>query len=178
MYDIIYMVSKMEKKKTKKEIVRMLLKQGSNIENEDELIEMLIDEPIAVDVEKEDKKALKFGDRLADAITEVAGSWGFIIGFLLFLGIWILINLLGIISLDPFPFILLNLLLSCLAAIQAPIIMMSQNRQSKKESLRNQNDYRTDLKSEIILEELHDQMGEILKNQRKILKQLENEDSD
>ena len=88
---------------------------------------------------------------------------------------WIVLNtivLVGDKSLDPYPFILLNLLLSCLAALQAPIIMMSQNRQAAKDSLRNQNDYRTDLKSELILEELHDKMDEILDNQEKIIKEL------
>ena len=79
-------------------------------------------------------------------------------------------------DLDPYPFILLNLVLSCVAAIQAPIIMMSQNREAKKDSLRNQNDYNTDLKSEILLEELHIEMKEILKNQRKILKYIEDDE--
>ena len=70
---------------------------------------------------------------------------------------------------DPFPYVLLNLVLSCIAAIQAPIIMMSQNRQAAKDSLRNQNDYRTDLKSELILESLHDHINEVLKNQKRII---------
>lgn len=165
----------MEKKRTTKEIVKMLLKQNFNEENEDELIELLIDQPIAVDIEKEDLKSLKFGDKVADALTKKAGSWGFIIGFLLFLAFWITLNLVLSKAIDPFPFILLNLMLSCVAAVQAPIILMSQNRENKRESLRNQNDYRTDLKSEIILESLHDKMDEILKNQRKILKQLDEE---
>ena len=89
---------------------------------------------------------------------------------------WIVLNyviLSGDKQIDPYPFILLNLLLSCLAALQAPVIMMSQNRQAAKDSLRNQNDYRTDLKSELILEELHDKMDEILKNQRKLMKNME-----
>ena len=159
----------MENKKTKKEIVKMLLKQSSMDQTEDDLIDMLIDEPITIDVEKEDRRTMKYGDRVADKLTEVAGSWTFIICFLSFLALWIIVNVIGLINVDKFPFILLNLMLSCLAAIQAPIIMMSQNRQSKKESLRNQNDYRTDLKSEIILEELHEQMHEILKNQKKII---------
>ena len=72
----------------------------------------------------------------------------------------------------------LNLLLSCIAAIQAPIIMMSQNRQAEKDSLRNQNDYRTDLKSELILESLHDHINEMLKNQRKIIRLLEDDSND
>ena len=159
----------MENKKTKKEIVKMLLKQSSMDQTEDDLIDMLIDEPITIDVEKEDRRTMKYGDRVADRLTEVAGSWTFIICFLSFLALWIIVNVIGLINVDKFPFILLNLMLSCVAAIQAPIIMMSQNRQSKKESLRNQNDYRTDLKSEIILEELHEQMHEILKNQKEII---------
>ena len=81
-------------------------------------------------------------------------------------------------NVDPYPFILLNLLLSCIAALQAPIIMMSQNRQAKKDSLRNQNDYRTDLKSELILEQLHDHIELIISNQRKIIKKLEEKDID
>lgn len=162
-------------KKNKKEIVKMLLK--TNLENidENELIDLLIDQPISVDVDKEDEKSRKFGDKVADKLTEIAGSWRFIIGFCTFLIVWILLNIFMFKNLDPYPFILLNLLLSCLAALQAPIIMMSQNRQAKKDSLRNQNDYRTDLKSELILEELHDHMETILTNQKKILKQLENQ---
>ena len=121
------------------------------------------------------------GDRVADKVSEKAGSWGFIIAFTGFLIFWIVLNsiiLKGDNQIDPYPFILLNLLLSCLAALQAPVIMMSQNRQAAKDSLRNQNDYRTDLKSEIILEELHDKMELILKNQRKIMRELENKDEE
>mgnify|MGYP003332673953 CR=1 FL=1 len=77
---------------------------------------------------------------------------------------------------DPYPFILLNLVLSCLASLQAPIIMMSQNRQAKKDSIRNQNDYQIDLKSELILEKLHDQIQEVIKNEHLIIKLLQEED--
>lgn len=158
-------------KNKKKEIVKMLLKNKEDID-EDELIELLFDQPIAVDVDKMDKNNLKFSDKVADKITQIAGSWYFIIGFSLFLIIWILLNLYLWDNVDPYPFILLNLLLSCIAALQAPIIMMSQNRQAKKDSLRNQNDYRIDLKSELILEQLHDQIELLASNQRKILKFL------
>ena len=119
---------------------------------------------------------MTFGDRVADKVSEIAGSWGFILGFTAFLIFWIVLNTVVLSegnAIDEYPFILLNLLLSCIAALQAPIIMMSQNRQSAKDSLRNQNDYRTDLKSELILEELHDKMELILKNQKKIMKELE-----
>ena len=163
----------MEKKKTKSDIVKMLLNKNLEIEDEAQLLDLLIDQPIAIDVDKEDEKNRKLGDKVADKLTEVAGSWSFILGFTLFLILWILFNLFVLKDLDPYPFILLNLVLSCVAALQAPIIMMSQNREAKREVLRNQNDYKTDLKSELILEELHDKMENILKNQQKIMNALE-----
>lgn len=165
----------MEKKRTKQEIVKMLLNQNLETENEDELIELLIDKPIAVDIDKQDKQSEKIGDKIADKLTAIAGSWPFIIGFSIFLILWIVLNVYIFINLDPYPFILLNLVLSCIAALQAPVIMMSQNRAAKKDSLRAQNDYRTDLKSELILEELHDKIEKIIANQNKILKYIEQE---
>jgi uncharacterized membrane protein len=173
----------MEKqKKTKKEIVKLLLKNNElEDKDEEELMDLLVDQPISIDVDKQEDEKMTFGDRMADKVSEIAGSWGFIFGFSLFLLLWVVFN--GVLLsqgkvVDPYPFILLNLLLSCIAALQAPIIMMSQNRQAAKDSLRNQNDYRTDLKSELILEELHDKMELILKNQRKILKYLEVDDEE
>ena len=112
-------------------------------------------------------------DKIADKITEVAGSWNFIIGMIIFLLLWILLNIYVLENADPYPFILLNLLLSCIAALQAPIIMMSQNREAKKDRLRSSNDYKTDLKSELILEELHREISRLTTNQNKILKLLE-----
>lgn len=162
-------------KNKKKEIVKMLLKSKEEID-EDELIELLFDQPIAVDVDKLDKNNMKFKDKLADKITSIVGSWLFIILFGLLLVIWILVNILFVKSDNSS--LILNLFLSCVAAFQAPIIMMSQNRQAKKDSLRNQNDYRTDLKSELILEQLHDQIESIASNQRKILKKLEEKNID
>ena len=167
----------MEKRKTKKEIVEMLLRNNSlDSKDEEELLDLLVDQPISIDVDKQEEAKMTKGDRIADKVSEIAGSWGFIICFSGFLIFWIVLNsviLSGDKQIDPYPFILLNLLLSCLAALQAPVIMMSQNRQAAKDSLRNQNDYRTDLKSELILEELHDKMDEILKNQRKLMKNME-----
>lgn len=172
----------MEKRKTKKEIVKMLLKDHELEEkDEEELLDLLVDQPISIDVDKQEEAKMTRGDRIADKVSEVAGSWGFILGFSTFLIFWIILNsvvLTGDNQIDPHPFILLNLLLSCLAALQAPIIMMSQNRQAAKDSLRNQNDYRTDLKSELILEDLHDKMDEILRNQRKILKSIEDSEEE
>ena len=172
----------MEKKKTKKEIVKMLL-NNNELEDEDldELLDLLVDQPLSIDVDKQEEAKMTRGDYLADRLSEVAGSWGFILGFSLFLIGWIVLNTIILTKgsrVDPYPFILLNLLLSCLAALQAPIIMMSQNRQAAKDSIRNQNDYRTDLKSELILEELHDKMDEILKNQRKIMNNKKDDSND
>ncbi len=170
----------MEKRLTKKEIVKMLLRNNELEEkDEEELLDLLVDQPISIDVDKQEEAKMTRGDRLADKLSEVAGSWGFILGFSAFLIFWIILNSIILSKgnkIDEYPFILLNLLLSCLAALQAPIIMMSQNRQAAKDSLRNQNDYRTDLKSELILEELHDKMDELLKNQRKILRYIESEE--
>ena len=164
----------MEKKKTKKDIVKMLLNNKEiTIDDEEELLDLLIDEPISIDALKEEEKNIKFGDRIADKITKFVGSWTFILCFSSFLIIWIIINLYMLDNLDPYPFILLNLVLSCIAALQAPVIMMSQNREAKRDSLRSKNDYRTDLKSELILEELHDKIEKIEKNQKEILKLLE-----
>ena len=160
-------------KNKKKEIVKMLINQSIDTEDENELIDLLVDKSIAMDVDKVDKDNEKFGDKVADKLTEFAGSWGFIIGFSLFLIIWILLNVYVFLEIDPYPFVFLNLLLSCIAALQAPIIMMSQNRSAKKDSMRSKNDYKTDLKSELILEDLHDKMETILENQKKILKELE-----
>lgn len=165
----------MGKNKTKKEIVKMLLNANIDEKDEEELLDLLIDQPISIDVDKEEDAKRTIGDKIADKISEVAGSWLFIIIFTLFLVFWIILNVYVLKDgqeIDPYPFILLNLVLSCIAALQAPIIMMSQNRQAQKDSLRDQNDYRIDLKSELILEELHDKIEVILKNQEKIKKVL------
>ena len=162
-----------ETRKTKKEIVQMLLKKQLESTDEEELINMLIDEPIAVDVDKQSDANRTIGDRLADKLTEIAGSWTFIIGVIIFLLLWIILNIYILENADPYPFILLNLLLSCVAALQAPIIMMSQNREAKKDRLRSSNDYKTDLKSELILEELHIEIKRLTANQNKIIKMLQ-----
>jgi len=172
----------MERKRTKKDIVRMLLRNNELEEqDEEELLNLLIDQPIAIDVDKQEEAKMTKGDRFADKLSEIAGSWTFIFLFIAFLLGWIILNTVVLVegeAIDPYPFILLNLVLSCIAALQAPIIMMSQNRQAEKDSLRNQNDYRTDLKSELILESLHDQMNLILKNQRQILKHIKEQEEE
>lgn len=105
-----------------------------------------------------------FGDRLADKIAAFGGSWKFIIIFLAILLIWILVNAWLLLSkpFDPYPFILLNLILSCIAAIQAPVIMMSQNRQEAKDRLRGENDYVVNLKSELEIRLLNEKIDHLL----------------
>jgi len=154
----------------KKEIVKRLVSQELDEKGHEELIDMVINNPIAVDVDKEQEANTTFGEKMADKISAIAGSWFFISLFLLFLISWIVLNVFILKEkIDPYPFILLNLVLSCISAIQAPIIMMSQNREAKKDSVRNQNDYIVDLKSELILEDLHRKLELILKNQSKII---------
>ncbi len=166
----------METNKRKEKLVKILINKDFEVTDEDELIEMLLDNPTAIDSDKEEDERRTFGDKLADRVTEIAGSWGFIIGFCIFLILWMIINTILIVRFDEYPFILLNLILSCIAALQAPVIMMSQNRAAKKDSLRSLNDYKTDLKSELILEVLHDQIKDIQISQKKILKLLEEKD--
>ena len=106
------------------------------------------------------------GQRASDKLTEHMGSWHFILLFFAFLSIWMTTNVLLLIyRWDPYPFILLNLCLSCLAAIQAPIIMMSQNRKDQKDRLRAQNDYKINLKAELEIRHLHEKIDNLTKHQ-------------
>ncbi len=161
---------------SKKDIVKMLMNEELMTEDENELIDLLLDRPLSIDIDKKHDENATMGDKIADKFTNFAGSWFFIIGFSLLLILWIVLNSFFLNNkFDKYPFILLNLMLSCIAALQAPIILMSQNRQAKKESLRNSNDYKIDLKSELILEAVYDKMTKITKNQEKIIELLENE---
>ena len=116
-----------------------------------------------------------FGERIADKIATFGGSWSFMGFFTGFLIIWITINSMITFwkPIDPYPFILLNLLLSCLAAIQAPIIMMSQNRQEAKDRLRSQYDYQVNLKAELEIRQLHEKVDHLLSHQWERLTQIQ-----
>ena len=164
-------------KMNKEKLVKMILNKTDNdtMDNFDELFDMLINEPIAINVDKEENRTI--GEKVSDKLAEVAGSWTFIIIFVLFLIFWIVLNIMAMQAVDPYPFILLNLVLSCISAIQAPIIMMSQNREAKKEKIKSNNEYKTTLKNELILEELHRKMDEILKNEKIILEYIDKEKS-
>lgn len=111
-------------------------------------------------------KPSKFGQRAADKLAEIVGSWAFIILFSIILIVWILLNTSWILfndNWDPYPFILLNLVLSCIAAIQAPIILMSQNRHAQKDRLRTEYDYTVDKKAEKEIQEIKEQLKRIEK---------------
>lgn len=142
----------------------------------EEKIELLMSKRSTKNVNTIHDNSLNFGDKLADKIASFAGSWPFIIGFISFLVIWIIINSVALINhFDPYPFILLNLALSCVAALQAPVIMMSQNRQETKDRIRSEQDYETNMKSEIIIEEIFrhaEKIEKIEKSQEEILKYL------
>jgi uncharacterized membrane protein len=124
-------------------------------------------EILSNDLSKQFEKKLTFGERLSDHIAEFGGSWKFLITFGAVLFAWIGINgvLLATHSFDPYPFILLNLILSCLAAVQAPIIMMSQNRAEARDRLRAENDYKVNLKAELEIRHLHEKLDHLLRRQ-------------
>lgn len=124
---------------------------------------------LSENVEPELNTQLTSGEKLADRIAAFGGSWTFIIAFFSFIVLWMLVNswALFIGTFDPFPFILLNLILSCLAAIQAPIIMMSQNRQEQKDRIRSEHDYRVNLKAELEIKILNEKMDHLLMQQNR-----------
>ncbi len=124
-------------------------------------------ELLAKDVDTEFETKWSFGERLADRIASFGGSWAFMMAFGAFVALWIGMNSLVLLwkPADPYPFIFLNLVLSCLAAIQAPIIMMSQNRQEAKDRLRSQHDYQINLKAELEIRHLHEKMDHLLSHQ-------------
>ena len=157
--------------KENKELMREVLKDVHRDMSDEEIVELLADSKVSVNTEKETRYTV--GQRAADQIAKFAGSWAFIFSFTGVLIAWMVINgLLASRAFDPYPFILLNLVLSCVAAIQAPLIMMSQNRQEEKDRRRAENDYKVNLKTEIMIEDLHDKMNEILVRQESILKRL------
>jgi len=132
-------------------------------------------ELISAKLEQDSLEAISFSQRIADKMALFGGSWRFIIIFGLTIVVWISVNSILLLNkpFDPFPFILLNLILSCLAAIQAPVIMMSQNRQEAKDRSRSQNDYQINLKAEIEIRQLHEKIDHIIINQSQRLFELQ-----
>ena len=124
-------------------------------------------EILSTNIDASFEKRWTFGERLADRIATFGGSWAFLIAFGLFLVVWVGMNSLVLLwkPLDPYPFIFLNLILSCLTAIQAPVIMMSQNRQEAKDRIRSGHDYQINLKAELEIRHLHEKMDHLLSHQ-------------
>ncbi len=130
---------------------------------------------LSENIQDEIEADLTFGQKLADNVAAFGGSWTFIITFFSFILIWMIINIwfLATRPFDPFPFILLNLILSCLAAIQAPIIMMSQNRQEQKDRQRSEHDYKINLKAELEIKLLSEKIDHLLAHQNKKLLEIQ-----
>ena len=154
----------------RKEFVHGILteEKGTLSEFEKEVLDSIVERDIlSKDVDASYEKKASWGERLSDKIAQFGGSWPFIIIFLLFIVLWMALNVIILTnrSFDPYPFILLNLVLSCIAAIQAPVIMMSQNRQEAKDRVRSMHDYQVNLKAEVEIRRLHDKMDHLLKQQ-------------
>lgn len=140
---------------------------------EEEIMHILLQHKVAENTSKVGDDSLTLGAKMADRIAKFAGSWTFILIFISCLILWIIANAFLLTRpFDVYPFILLNLILSCVAAIQAPVIMMSQNRQEEKDRLRSLNDYKTNLKSEILVEDIHSKLDQLLTNQEELLGRL------
>ena len=124
-------------------------------------------ETIAADANREYDRQRSFGERVADHLATFGGSWRFLFLFGAVLVLWIIVNTAHLLAapFDPFPYILLNLILSCLAAVQAPVIMMSQNRQDARDRLRSENDYVVNLKAELEIRQLHEKIDHLLAHQ-------------
>ena len=158
--------------KENRKLLQEILNEIRQDMTDEEVLNLLSDSKISVSPKKE-KEKYTLGQRAADTIAKFAGSWAFIFSFAGVLILWMVANvILATKAFDPYPFILLNLVLSCVAAIQAPLIMMSQNRQEEKDRHRAENDYKVNLKTEIMIEDLYDKVKAILAKQSQIEKLL------
>lgn len=164
--------------KENRKLLKEVLQEIRHDMTDEEVLNLLADSKISVNPNKK-KEKYTLGQRAADAIAKFAGSWAFIFSFVAVLVLWMVINvILAAKAFDPYPFILLNLVLSCVAAIQAPLIMMSQNRQEEIDRRRAENDYKVNLKTEIMIEDLYDKVNAILAKQKALEKKLDAEKSE
>jgi len=161
----------------RKELSKSGLEQLARLQ---EIVQKSIDEEklVVENLLHEPKEILTLGQRVSDRVAKFGGSWSFIISFSAILFAWIMFNIYAVNKFDPFPFILMNLILSTIAALQAPVIMMSQNRTEEKDRKRNENDYMINLKAELQVRSLHQKIDLMQKEQMKVLyetqaKQLE-----
>lgn len=162
--------------KENRKLLKEVLADIQHDMTDEEVLNLLADSKISVNPAKE-REQYTIGQRAADMIARFAGSWAFIFTFTGVLILWMVVNvLLAARAFDPYPFILLNLVLSCVAAIQAPLIMMSQNRQEEKDRRRAENDYKVNLKTEIMIEDIYDKVNAILAKQAALEKRLQKEE--
>ena len=158
--------------KENRKLLREVLNDIRRDMTDEEVLDLLADSKVSVRPEG-GKEKYTLGQRAADSIAKFAGSWAFIFSFSGVLILWMVVNVLPAAgAFDPYPFILLNLVLSCVAAIQAPLIMMSQNRQEEKDRRRAENDYKVNLKTEIMIEDLYDKVNTILAKQSALERQI------
>lgn len=152
----------------RQKIIKELLDVTDTEFTDEELIHQLITTNFSKNSE-DTKNRLSLGQKASDAVAKFAGSWAFIFSFIAVMVIWMVLNVvLASKAFDAYPFILLNLVLSYIAAVQAPLIMMSQNRQEAKDRERAENDYKVNIKSELILDDLHKKLDEVIENQNEI----------
>ena len=152
----------------KKYIESLLKKEKEYAESEEEVLNSIVNrEIISENSNKTYSRKQLIGQNVADSVAKFGGSWTFILFFIFALLFWIVLNSIMILKkpFDPYPYILLNLVLSCLAAIQAPVIMMSQNRQEEKDRIRAENDYQVNLKAEIEIKILHEKLNHLITEQ-------------
>lgn len=165
----------MNTQKNKAKIIKELLHSTDKELTDEELMSEILSTNVSENSEKNEREEkITFGQKAADAVARFAGSWAFIFSFIAVMVIWMVMNvLLAAKAFDAYPFILLNLVLSCIAAVQAPLIMMSQNRQEVKDRKRAENDYRVNLKSEFVIDALYKKLESVSEMQKKIFKKLE-----
>lgn len=156
-----------------KEIKQLSTDQNEHLAKLHQIVKETIDEEdlIINNLLHPPKDILTPGQKVSDKVARFGGSWKFIIFFVIFFAAWIVINILVLfkVPFDPYPFILMNLILSLIAALQAPVILMSQNRHSEKDRMRDENDYMINLKAEMEIRSLHQKMNLLLEEQIKTL---------
>jgi len=161
----------------RKYVTQLVTEERGKIEKLEEEVVKSIDESdlLSKNLNISYTEVTSVGARISDKVAKFGGSWKFIITFFAILVLWIIINSIVLLSkiFDPYPFILLNLILSCIAAIQAPIIMMSQNRQEAKDRIRSENDYKVNLKAEIEIRTLHEKIDHLLLDQWSRMMQIQ-----
>lgn len=169
----------MSRTKRPTELDKLLTSRNERMQKLQEIVKDAIDEQelILNNLAHPPQEVITRGQKLADKVASFGGSWTFIVAFFIILAAWILFNSLPPKSdnFDPYPFILMNLVLSCLAALQAPVIMMSQNRQEEKDRKRSENDYLINLKAELELRSLHQKMDLLIQDEVRSITEVQQE---